>query len=1315
MDELPGDEPRTVEHHSMLIPEPVKPPEDTEPPASGIEEGSLEPHPGAEQPVESPTVFRGSTSSARNRSEPVAAASLLAPVPLPARGDFVDTFRLEEAIGVGGMGAVYRAVDTKLDRQVALKLLPPDQASDSEIVQRFYQEGRAAAQLDHENIARVFSIGQDGVYHYIAFEFIDGATVRQRVEASGALTVAEAVNIALQIGQALVHASQRGVVHRDIKPSNIIITPLGRAKLVDMGLARRFERGGDHGLTQSGMTLGTFDYISPEQARDPRDVDVRSDLYSLGCTLFHMLTGRPPFPGGTVLQKLIQHQEEPPADVRTLNPEVPAELAAIIARLMAKDRDRRYQTPEHMVRDLLALAGSVGLATAPRELSAWLGEGRRPGWEHHLVWLLPALGFFIIVGGLAWWGSELARPSSQPQPDGLATSMRRAAEAVATTGVPAPQARLSPATGESSGEGSGAVAAYPRSIPVTSNEDLLEILATAPHRSVIVLADDGPYRLGGRSWSHRAISTLASLDVTIKAETGVRPLLKFAGDARLSDQPATSLLHFSGGRVTIEGLEFELDDVAPEETVCAILADDVELVIRGCAFRWPSSGMGRSVAALRLRTTRHAAGSGERPPQLLADSCHFDGGQTGIWAEGNVDVVLRDCTMGPDGPSVWFNNARSSVPVAADLRLIHTSILADLEPVFRFEGTQVRVWVDDSVVAPAGRSAATLVTIDSQRNLSWRGRSNLYSGIGTFLTLPGRDERVETIRDFSLWRESANELRETGTRTLGTSVWESADPSSALAREKDNPTRAFLLSPAIAADAEVGARQGPFGANLKRVTAVDRSRPKAETGPAAPSRGPSSDAVALQSPRPAEPYNEKTPVQEAAAGPVAGGEPGSSASASDPMSLPSMPPMATPPAAVESDTERAAGSPVVVPERRDEPQRAARESGEPARAERGRNTLAADEDVIRGSEQFLSMFQRLGSQGGTLRIAPGAELDLTGLAIEGAGSYQIVAAEPAGARPRLRFRPSTVPSRSPAEWSVMLNLRSGSLLLQGLDVVIPDGDTQRTDRLAAVGLVPGATLTLADTTITVAVTRPGCAAFVVQPQSGSPGSEPRDATDRTAVVRVRDSFLRSGGDGLIVAAGRRLDLELANMFASTEGSLVHAFGGLRQKRDDVPALKLRIDQVTARVKGGLVHLDSTPEAPELATAAIVVQNSVMSTANRDDPLLRLDGRDQLDDLGDKIRWEGHKVAYDRIKTYRRDEVARTGVVPRVYDRANWTSAFLPKDVAPLLEVSFLHDVGPSQAAWKLERDDLRLALSSSAADIGPVLSRIPAPPHASEL
>ena len=126
-----------------------------------------------------------------------------------------------------------------------------------------------------------------------------------------------------------------------------------------------------------------------------------------------MLTGRPPFPGGTVLQKLIQHQEEPPADVRTMNPAVPPELAAVITKLMAKDRDRRYQSPEQLVRDLLGLAGALGLERRPRELEYWMLHAHRPTWERHLVWLLPALGF-IVVMGVIWWGYEFTRPSSSP-------------------------------------------------------------------------------------------------------------------------------------------------------------------------------------------------------------------------------------------------------------------------------------------------------------------------------------------------------------------------------------------------------------------------------------------------------------------------------------------------------------------------------------------------------------------------------------------------------------------------------------------------------------------------------------------------------------------------------------------------------------------------------------------------------------------------------------------------------------------------------------------------------------------------------------
>src|SRR6266851_10130295 len=276
------------------------------------------------------------------------------------RGRRLAHFELLEPIGAGGMAAVLRARDTQLDRTVALKILPPEMASNPENILRFHQEARAAAKLDHENIARVFFYGEDQGLHFIAFEFVEGETLRALVERRGRLPVADAINYLLQIATGLAHAAERGVVHRDIKPSNIIITPTGRAKLVDMGLARSQSPQADIALTQSGVTLGTFDYISPEQALEPRDADVRSDIYSLGCTFYHVLTGQTPTPEGTAAKKLHHHQHEPPVDPRQLNPEIPDEVAGILARMIAKDPKDRYQRAEHLVQHLLLQAHKLG-------------------------------------------------------------------------------------------------------------------------------------------------------------------------------------------------------------------------------------------------------------------------------------------------------------------------------------------------------------------------------------------------------------------------------------------------------------------------------------------------------------------------------------------------------------------------------------------------------------------------------------------------------------------------------------------------------------------------------------------------------------------------------------------------------------------------------------------------------------------------------------------------------------------------------------------------------------------------------------------
>ncbi len=226
-------------------------------------------------------------------------------------------FELHEKIGGGGMGRVYRATDTRLGRVVALKVLSPEQAADRDTVLRFENEARSSARLSHYGVAEVFYSGEDKGLPFIAFEFIEGHNLRNLVEQRGPLPLPEAISYTIQIAEALSHAAERNVVHRDVKPSNVLVMADGRTKLIDLGLAR-VQRGEESGsdLTASGVTLGTFDYISPEQARDPRLADNRSDIYSLGCTLFYMLAGRPPFADGTVLQKLLQHQGDEPPDIR---------------------------------------------------------------------------------------------------------------------------------------------------------------------------------------------------------------------------------------------------------------------------------------------------------------------------------------------------------------------------------------------------------------------------------------------------------------------------------------------------------------------------------------------------------------------------------------------------------------------------------------------------------------------------------------------------------------------------------------------------------------------------------------------------------------------------------------------------------------------------------------------------------------------------------------------------------------------------------------------------------------------------------------
>ncbi|MEX2111766.1 MAG: protein kinase [Pirellulales bacterium] len=364
-------------------------------------------------------------------------------------GDQLGQFLLQKFIGGGGMGVVFRALDTTLNREVAVKVLSRDQSADDEALRRFRNEAQSAARLNHENIARVHYVGEDRGVHYIVFEFIEGINLRDRVEQIGPLPLGEAVSYTYQITQALDHASQRDVIHRDIKPSNVLITPDGKAKLVDMGLARLNQVAhADNDLTASGVTLGTFDYISPEQARDPRSADVRSDMYSLGCSVFYMLTGQPPFPDGTVLQKLLQHQGDTPPDPRTIRPELPVEITWLLARMLAKNPAQRFQLPSELADELAKLSQKLGLPliAPPTGRSVPRNDGPLARWRHHLPWIVPVAALFLIVLTLdAIWsaGSAPGRLGAADRQGATSRVARAPNEPPPKTTLPPPAAKAS--------------------------------------------------------------------------------------------------------------------------------------------------------------------------------------------------------------------------------------------------------------------------------------------------------------------------------------------------------------------------------------------------------------------------------------------------------------------------------------------------------------------------------------------------------------------------------------------------------------------------------------------------------------------------------------------------------------------------------------------------------------------------------------------------------------------------------------------------------------------------------------------------------
>jgi serine/threonine protein kinase len=257
-------------------------------------------------------------------------------------------YRLEARIGSGGMSTVYRAFDETLERQVAVKLMNREVASDSDQLERFRREARAIAQLSHPHVVGVIDAGEDDGRPYIVLEYVEGETLKERIRRHGRLPIPEAVAYAIEIARALGAAHARHIVHRDVKPQNVLIDQEGTAKVTDFGIARTLE---EDGLTADGRVLGTTDYVSPEQALG-QHVNGQSDLYSLGIVLYEMLTGEVPFKGENQVAVAMRHVREQVPDVQAKRPEVSAALAAVLDTATAKRQDDRYADDAELIADL---------------------------------------------------------------------------------------------------------------------------------------------------------------------------------------------------------------------------------------------------------------------------------------------------------------------------------------------------------------------------------------------------------------------------------------------------------------------------------------------------------------------------------------------------------------------------------------------------------------------------------------------------------------------------------------------------------------------------------------------------------------------------------------------------------------------------------------------------------------------------------------------------------------------------------------------------------------------------------------------------
>jgi serine/threonine protein kinase len=643
-------------------------------------------------------------------------------------------YELIEPIGVGGMAAVIRARDTHLDRFVALKILPPEMAQQPDNIQRFHQEAKAAAKLDHENIARVFFCGEDQGLHFIAFEFVEGINLRTMLERRGRIPVVEAVRYILQVATGLEHAATRGVVHRDVKPSNIIITPDGRAKLVDMGLARNLERHGEVDLTQSGMTLGTFDYISPEQALEPRDADARSDIYSLGCTFYHALTGQSPAPEGTPAKKLHHHQHLAPLDPREIDPIIPDEIVMILSKMMQKNPKDRYQRPIHLVHHLVPLAKQLGVAGDMPEglLVVDTALPSQPQTRPFLVIglaLVALVAVTLILNSLA----PLAAPNTGKH-------------LVNVVGGEVPDSKPSVKPGALPSKPDEA-AANVRAPNVVSNiEDLHAVLNDRETKEIkATLSAGAPIDLDGIAYKGRSDQRLV-----LESEDAANNILRLKYENK-PNNPSIGLILDGGEEVVFRKIQFQVDSptTPTEGAVAAIAVRGVKTVrFENCIFSQPNAPRIPGPAVKRVPFASLLIDAQEDAeharPVVILKECYFEGnsqngGQVAVALNGPASLSVTDTWFRPH--SAFFSFRDKCTRARTALTMEYSTGFVVTGPAFRFSkdaAADVRLTANaftgsKGVTLSDGLPAPSLLYFAGDKTIHFEGRQNLYHSLNLFI------------------------------------------------------------------------------------------------------------------------------------------------------------------------------------------------------------------------------------------------------------------------------------------------------------------------------------------------------------------------------------------------------------------------------------------------------------------------------------------------------------------------------------------------------------------------------------------------------